>query len=130
MFYRFLFYLKLAILTEFHWINNGAEEFVYPSIYFLRGLFVILFKGGGVPLVLKIHYVNNLLISRLILYDMHFEVMFTWFQPFSHLCTVHYRYRSTEYVSRTAFIKNTVQEQNTIDLLCYEDLFFYNNLIS
>ena len=51
MFYRFLFYLKSAILTEFHWKNNGAEEVVNPSIYFLRGLFVILFKGGGVPSV-------------------------------------------------------------------------------
>ena len=29
-------------------------------------------------------------------------------------CT-YYPYRSTEYVSRTDFIRNTVQEQNTID---------------
>ena len=49
MFNRFLFYFKSAILTEFHRINNGGEEAVYHSIYFLRGLFVILFEVGVFP---------------------------------------------------------------------------------
>ena len=45
--------LKSASLTEFHGINNGAEEVVYPSIYFVRGLFVIKFKGGGSSISFK-----------------------------------------------------------------------------
>ena len=52
-----------------------------------------------------------MLILKLILYDMYFEVIVTWCHPYTHLCTVHYPYRSTEYDS---VIKNTVQEENLL----------------
>ena len=47
------FLLETGDFTEFHPINNGAEEVVYPSIYFLRWLFVILFQGRGCSISLK-----------------------------------------------------------------------------